>query len=100
MMFSNVVLLGIFGLLLLLDCRLDQAPYDCSMEGRLALLFDGGARRSVRTADRAIVFGGSTKELQPVLPLGIDLEMFLKPTPCQTMACLDHRGLVDLKVPE
>jgi len=31
---------------------------------------------------------------------GIDLEMFVQDTPCQTMACLDDRGLVDLADPE
>lgn len=30
---------------------------------------------------------------------GIDLEMFVQDTPCQTMACLDDRGLVDLEKP-
>ena len=30
---------------------------------------------------------------------GIDLEMFVQDTPCQTMACLDERGLVDLADP-
>ncbi len=30
---------------------------------------------------------------------GIDLEMFVQDTPCQTMACLDERGLVDLEDP-
>lgn len=31
---------------------------------------------------------------------GIDLEMFVQDTPCQTMACLDERGLVDLGDPQ
>ncbi len=31
---------------------------------------------------------------------GIDLEMFVRDTPCQTMACLDERGLVDLQDPK
>ncbi len=31
---------------------------------------------------------------------GIDLEMFVQETPCQTMACLDERGLVDLEDPK
>ncbi|MBL9101569.1 MAG: hypothetical protein JNL82_11460 [Myxococcales bacterium] len=30
---------------------------------------------------------------------GVDLEMFVQETPCQTMACLDSRGLVDLTDP-
>lgn len=31
---------------------------------------------------------------------GIDLDMFVQDTPCQTMACLDERGLVDLGDPK
>lgn len=30
---------------------------------------------------------------------GVDLQMFVKETPCQTMACLQARGLVDLESP-
>lgn len=30
---------------------------------------------------------------------GVDLQMFVRETPCQTMACLDARGLVDLADP-
>lgn len=30
---------------------------------------------------------------------GVDLQMFVRETPCQTMACLDSRGLVDLTDP-
>jgi hypothetical protein len=30
---------------------------------------------------------------------GVDLQMFVQDTPCQTMACLDARGLVDLTDP-
>jgi hypothetical protein len=30
---------------------------------------------------------------------GVDLQMFVRETPCQTMACLDSRGLVDLADP-
>lgn len=30
---------------------------------------------------------------------GVDLQLFLQETPCQTMACLDARGLVDLDDP-
>ena len=30
---------------------------------------------------------------------GVDLALFVKETPCQTMACLDERGLVDLADP-
>lgn len=31
---------------------------------------------------------------------GVDLQMFVQETPCQTMACLDTRGLVDLEDPQ
>ncbi|MDC0718372.1 hypothetical protein [Nannocystis bainbridge] len=31
---------------------------------------------------------------------GVDMEMFVQDTPCQTMACLDDRGLVDLTDPQ
>lgn len=31
---------------------------------------------------------------------GIDLQMFVQATPCQTMACLDSKGLVDLENPQ
>jgi hypothetical protein len=30
---------------------------------------------------------------------GVDVQLFLQETPCQTMACLDARGLVDLAAP-
>lgn len=30
---------------------------------------------------------------------GVDLQLFVQETPCQTMACLDERGLVDLADP-
>lgn len=30
---------------------------------------------------------------------GVDLQLFVQETPCQTMACLDARGLVDLEDP-
>lgn len=31
---------------------------------------------------------------------GVDLQMFVQETPCQTMACLDSKGLVDLEDPQ
>ncbi|WP_434420933.1 hypothetical protein [Nannocystis pusilla] len=31
---------------------------------------------------------------------GVDMEMFVQDTPCQTMACLESKGLVDLSAPE
>lgn len=31
---------------------------------------------------------------------GVELAAFVRPTPCQTMACLETRGLVDLETPE
>lgn len=31
---------------------------------------------------------------------GVDMEMFVQDTPCQTMACLESKGLVDLGAPE
>ncbi len=31
---------------------------------------------------------------------GVDLTAFVRPTPCQTMSCLDARGLVDLARPD
>lgn len=31
---------------------------------------------------------------------GVDLQLFVQETPCQTMACLDIRGLVDLEDPQ
>ncbi len=91
MVSRHVVLLGLFGLLLLLDCRLDQSSHDCSMEGRVALY---------EQRIEPLFLEDRPKSCNQCHLSGIDLEMFLKATPCQTMACLDHRGLVDLKVPE
>lgn len=57
------------------------------------------AGRHLRQTDRAAAGDQPPKTCNTCHLSGVDLQMFVRETPCQTMACLDARGLVDLADP-
>jgi hypothetical protein len=93
-----------------------RSPVSALWIGVAACLF--GCRDSRVLTDPAPVCSGDAatalyaRKIEPILKddhptscnqchlSGIDLSMFVKDTPCQTMACLSQLGLVDLDAPE
>ena len=87
-------LLAIAAAVGMVDCKDSETPvhvYDCATEARTGFfeqriepLFSGDQPSSCNQCHLS----------------GIDLEMFMKDTACQTMACMDEKGLVDLDAPQ
>ena len=73
-------------------CGEPEGPeFDCSAEGRVELY----ARRI-----KPLMEQERPKSCNQCHLSGVDLTMFVKDTPCQTMACLVDEGLVDLDAPD
>ena len=70
------------------DCA---PPYDCSDVGRAELY--SKRIEPLLTDDRP-------KSCNQCHLSGLDLTIFIKDTPCNTMACMARKGLVDLQQPE
>jgi hypothetical protein len=71
--------------------RADDAANDCSADGEATLY-----QRKIEP----ILLGGRPTSCNQCHLAGIDLSLFVRQTPCQTMACMQELGLVDLEVPE
>lgn len=87
------VLLAAFASALICACRKDeQKPqFDCSDEAATALY--ERRIRPILNSDMPVTCNQCHLS-------GIDISIFVRATPCQTMACLQQRGLVDFVEPE
>jgi hypothetical protein len=89
---SYATLLGALGAAgALATCTETDAEYDCSDEGRTTLY---------EKRIKPLLEEDRPKSCNQCHLSGVDLSLFIRDDPCQTMACMVNQGIVDLGAPE